>query len=168
MFLLSFIENSTELQIFLVSILPIVELRGSIPYFIITSDIHWFLIFLIAVISSICTGTAVRLILGPVILYLDSHRLFSFIIRPVLKRTATKLETINKYKLFGLVLFIAIPLPVTGVWTGALASCMLSMNRSKALSGIALGSILSGVIVTAITLTSIEIATMLIPNFLIK
>ena len=168
MFLLSFIENSTELKIFFVSILPIVELRGSIPYFIITSDIHWFLIFLIAVISSICIGIAVRLIIGPVILYLDSHRLFSFIIRPILKRTESKLETINKYKLFGLVLFIAIPLPVTGVWTGALASCMLSMSRSKALLGIVLGSVLSGIIVTVITLTSIELATMLIPDFLIK
>ena len=217
--MLSLIENNIDFQIFLFSMLPVIELRGTIPYFIITTDIHWLKIVVIALFSNIIIGLLIRYILGPIFLYIEEYsntftkafncskkmfirnkvelkilmklapsflrkmsflgivlsialsfivRLSSLIINPILKRTNTKLEKISRYKIFGLILFIGIPLPITGVWTGSLASFLLSMDRNTALVGIILGSVLSAIIVTTVTFISLDLAAMLIPAFLEK
>ena len=146
--------------------LPIIELRGTIPYFILFSELNWFKIFFIAVLSNITIGIIVRYLISPIIMFLDSLNIFSFLIKPILNRTNNNLHKIEKYKIFGLILFIGIPLPITGVWTGSLASYLLSMSLSKSIVGIIIGALLSGIIVTMITFTSIELASSFIPAFL--
>ena len=146
--------------------LPITELRGTIPYFILNSNTHWFTVFFLAVSSNITIGLLIRYLIAPIFFYLKTFNFFSYLINPILKRTESKLYKIEQYKLYGLILFIGIPLPITGVWTGALASYILSMSKYKSFIGIIFGSLLSGIIVTAISLLSLEIATSLIPNYL--
>ena len=67
----NFFQNNIELQIFIYSMLPIIELRWTIPYFILYSDLNWFKIFLIAVSSNISIGIFVRYLVSPLILILD-------------------------------------------------------------------------------------------------
>ncbi len=164
--MLSYIQNNIELQIFIYSMVPIIELRGTIPYFVLLSELHWFKIFIIAVFSNVTIGIIVRYLISPIMIFLNKFHLFSLIIRPILRRTNKKLYKIEKYKMYGLILFIGIPLPITGVWTGSLASYLLSMSFPKSIISIIFGSLLSGIIITFITLTSIELASSFIPAIL--
>ena len=64
---------------------------------------------------------------------------------------------INNFKLFGLIIFVGIPMPFTGVWTGALAAYLLSIEKKRAVAGIIIGVIISACIVTVITILGNEI-----------
>ena len=60
-------------------------------------------------------------------------------------------EVVNRYKFWGLVLLVAIPLPGTGAWTGALVAAMMDMRLKNAMPAIILGVIIAGIIVTTVT-----------------
>ena len=66
-------------------------------------------------------------------------------------RALSKKETVEKYAFWGLFLFVAIPLPGTGAWTGALIAAMLDMKLSRAFPSIVLGVLCAGVVVTLVT-----------------
>ena len=90
-------------------------------------------------------------------LFLRKNKYFNRIISYIINRTYTSSKRIKKYKAAGLILFIGIPLPFTGVWTGALAVYLLSISKSYTVSGIVFGVIMSGIIVTFISLTGLAL-----------
>ncbi len=132
----------------LFSILPISELRGAIPYAVSQG----FSIPTAALIAVLANAT-VPLI---VFLFLESlHRLFYKI--PVYKRffdrfvekSRSKVHAkVEKYGYWGLMIFVAIPLPITGAWTGALGAWVLGLSYKKSFFAIAGGVILAGLIVS--------------------
>ena len=145
------------------SILPISELRGGIPY-AIANDVNPFLAYFICVGANILAFPIVFLFLEflhPLFLKVGIYqKLFD---KFVLK-TRKKLETkIKKYGFWGLMLFVMIPLPVTGAYTGSLAAWLFNIPKKKAFISVALGVIISGIIVTIISLSGMEAF-----NFLIK
>ena len=79
------------------------------------------------------------------------------IINYILNRTKTKSKIINNYKMVGLILFIGIPLPLTGVWTGALASYLFSISKKRSMIGIIVGVLMSSIIVLSLTLIGREV-----------
>ena len=76
------------------------------------------------------------------------------ILRKIFSRTRSRGRIINRYKYYGVILFVAIPLPFTGAWTGSLASYLFGFNKKKSLIAIFIGLLISGTIVTTITLFS--------------
>ena len=66
-------------------------------------------------------------------------------------KAASKKAVIDKYEWWGLVILVAIPLPGTGAWTGALVAAMLDMSLRRSLPAIFVGVLIAGVIVTAVT-----------------
>ena len=140
------------LEILFMSMIPIGELRFSIPYFILKEQIMWQKVFIVSILGNIFIGILVLYIIAPVMFFLKKNRYFYKIINYILNRTRSKSLIINNYKLMGLILFVGIPLPLTGVWTGALASYLFSMSRKRAMLGIVLGVLLSSFIVLFITL----------------
>ena len=145
------------------SILPISELRGGIPY-AIANDVNPFLAYFICVGANILAFPIVFLFLEflhPLFLKVGIYqKLFD---KFVLK-TRKKLETkIKKYGFWGLMLFVMIPLPVTGAYTGSLAAWLFNIPKKKAFISVVLGVIISGIIVTIISLSGMEAF-----NFLIK
>ena len=145
------------------SILPISELRGGIPY-AIANNINPFLAYFICVGANILAFPIVYLFLKflhPLFLKVGIYqKLFDkFVLR-----TRKKLDTkIKKYGFWGLMLFVMIPLPVTGAYTGSLAAWLFNIPKKKAFISVVLGVIISGVIVTIISLSGMEAF-----NFLIK
>ena len=140
------------LEILFMSMIPIGELRFSIPYFILKEQVMWQKVFIVSILGNIFIGILVLYIIAPVMFFLKKNRYFYKIINYILNRTRSKSLIINNYKLMGLILFVGIPLPLTGVWTGALASYLFSMSRKRAMLGIVLGVLLSSFIVLFITL----------------
>ncbi len=136
------------LMTILFSILPISELRGAIPYAVSQG-------FSIPAAASIAilANAIVPLI---AFLFLESlHKLFykipvykRFFDRFVEKARAKVHQKVEKYGYWGLMIFVAIPLPVTGAWTGALGAWVLGLSYKKSFFAIAGGVLLAGIIVS--------------------
>ena len=135
----------------LVSMVPVVELRGGIPFGVGVGLPVW-AAFLAAVIGNLIPVPFI-------IVYI--RRIFQWMRRriPRLNRMVDALERkahlkgrrVNKYKYLGLAVFVAIPLPGTGAWTGSLAAAFLDMPLRKAIPSIIAGVLIAGLAITILT-----------------
>lgn len=140
-----------SLLTFLISMVPVIELRGALPIGVAYG--------LSPVFSLILSIIGNLLPLPFIILFI--RRIFEFIrkhmprldglVTHLENRAESKKSTVKKYEFWGLFLFVAIPLPGTGGWTGALIAAMLGMRLKNALPPIILGVITAGLIVFSIT-----------------
>lgn len=136
---------------FLISMLPVVELRGGIPYGVGFGLNPW-AAMLVAMIGNLAPIPFILLLLDKILEFMRKQRGVLGKAANWLERKAYKnKETIEKYKALGLIILVAIPLPGTGAWTGALVATVLRMNRKTAFPCIAVGVLIAGVVVTAIS-----------------
>ncbi len=136
--------------IFIVSMLPIVELRGGIIAASIF-DINLIKAYIICFFANILPIPFILLLIDKLFVILKkSKRIGKFIIK-LEKKTLSKKEQIDKYGYLGLLIFVGIPLPGTGAWTGALLASLLRLNRKKAFIYITLGVLLAGIIMSIIS-----------------
>lgn len=149
-------ENSSELIkgliTFVVSILPVIELRGAIPVGVALGLPH-LLTFIIAYVGNMLPVPFIVLFIRKIFDWMKrkSERL-GRIAERLEKRAEAKKGTVEKYKFWGLLIFVAIPLPGTGAWTGALIAGMMNMRLKDALPAIAVGVLIAGILMTGITL----------------
>lgn len=136
---------------FLIAMLPVVELRGSMPVAINVFHIPWPVAFLISVSGNILPVPLILLFLGQLIKF--SHKLgpLEKTLNWILERTRLKSKIVERYAAPGLAIFVAIPLPATGAWTGAIIAFLLGMRWWVALLAISAGVIMAGAIVLALT-----------------
>lgn len=140
-----------DFAVFVVSMLPIVELRGAIPFGIEGLDMNWLRVFLISVFGNMIPVPFVIWIIRPLIEWLLKSRMFSKVGKWIDERTKRKSESVTKYKKLGLFILVAIPLPGTGAWTGATVAGLLDMRLKDALPAIFAGVIAAGILVIGIT-----------------
>ncbi len=138
------------LAVFIVSMMPVVELRGAIP-FGVTLGLDWREVYLISVIGNIIPVPFIILFFRPLIEYFEKTKLFGKIASKLKKRTKSKMEGLSKYKMFGLFLFVAIPLPGTGAWTGAAIAALLKMRIKHSFFPILLGVVVAGILMMGIS-----------------
>lgn len=135
-----------------ISTLPIVELRGAIPVGIAAFGMPWWKVYLVAVAGNMLPIPFILLLLGPVSKFLmrfpAGKRFFDWLF----SRTRKKSAKIEKYEALGLTIFVAIPLPVTGGWTGAMAAFLMGIPFGKAMLYILMGVMIAGVIMTILSL----------------
>lgn len=141
------------LAVFLMAMLPIVELRGAIPVGIEVYKMSWLLTSLWAVLGSSTAALLTLWLIGPVSRLLMKHsqamhRFFEWLFARSRRKTSKDFE---RWGAVALVIFVAIPLPLTGGISGAIAAFVLGIPFWRALGLIALGLIMSAVIVTTIT-----------------
>jgi len=146
------------LNTILLSVLPISELRGAIPYGII-SGLNTAFVFMIAVVANILIIPVIFFFLDYIHRYLMYFGIYSKLFGKFIDRTKHRAHGhISKYGYFGLTLLVAIPLPLTGAYTGTLAAWLFGMERKKAILALSLGVVIAGVIVTAVVLTGVGIS----------
>lgn len=135
-----------------ISTLPIVELRGAVPVGIVAFEMPWWKVYLIAVAGNMIPIPFILLLLGPLSRFCmqvePGRRFFEWLFA----RTRKKSVSIEKYEALGLTIFVAIPLPVTGGWTGAMAAFLMGIPFWKAMLYILLGVMMAGVIMTVLSL----------------
>lgn len=134
------------------SLLPISELRGGIPV-AVASGVEWVTAFVACVIANILVIFPVFFFLDYVHKYLMRIRIYEKIFTSYLDRIRKRVEVKLKehtWEYWVLFLFVAIPLPSTGAYTGCLVSWFFEMDRKKSFITIALGVLVAGVIVTSV------------------
>ena len=140
-----------ELCVFFCSMLPIIELRGAIPM-AFAFGLPWWQAYIISVFGNILPVPFILLLINIVLKWMSNskvsffNKFANFLYRKVEKNRAK----IEKYSFWGLCLFIAIPLPVTGAWTGSLVAAVIGMKPWKAFVSTLLGVLIAGVVVTLI------------------
>ncbi len=141
----------------LLSLLPISELRGGIPY-ALAHDIGIIKAFFACVLCNILVVPILYLFFETLHKPLYRLKPYRFLFDKWVNRTRkTAEEKIGKYGYWGVMLFVAIPLPVTGAYTGTLAAWLLNLDKKKAVWYLAMGVVLAGIIVTAVSVTGIGI-----------
>ncbi len=139
--------------------LPVTELRAAIPFVLSYFGGDPILILIFAVIGNIIPAFIILWGLDIVNNWLQKHE--SFIKKGynwVLAKTRKKTEAkVLQYGYLALLLFVAIPLPGTGAWTGSLAAWLFGFPKKKAFLVICLGVVMSGIIVTLLTTGAINI-----------
>ena len=139
-----------ELIVFIISLFPILELRGGL---LAASFLGVDLIpaFIISFVANMIPMPFILLFIRKIFHFLHDKPFFGKIIRKLEERSSKKSESIKKYGTWGLLLFVAIPLPGTGGWTGALVAALMDMRMKYALPIIALGILIAGVIMSVIS-----------------
>ena len=136
------------LYVFLISMLPVVELRGAIPYGFLM-HLNPILLLLVAIAGNMVPIPFILLFLKDIEKYLRRWEKIAKWMDWLFDRTYKKAdEKIRKWEYFALILFVGIPVPGTGAWTGSLIAYLFKMNIKKAILVIFIGVIMSGVIVT--------------------
>jgi len=144
------ISINPSFGVFAVSMVPIIELRGAIPLGI-GLDLPWLWVYIISVIGNMIPVPIVILVVRPIIEWLVHSRAFSKIGLWLDNRTKEKSKQITKYKKLGLFAFVAIPLPGTGAYTGAMIAGILDMRLKDAVPMILLGVLTAGVAMVLIS-----------------
>ena len=142
---------------FLVSMIPIVELRGGIP-FGVALGLPYPVAFTAAVIGNVLPAPFIIVYIRRIFRWMRQRMpRLDGIVAKLERKAHLKGNKVNKYKYLGLMLFVGIPLPGTGVWTGALAAAFLDMPLRKAMPSIILGVILAGCIMTGLTAVGVNV-----------
>jgi uncharacterized membrane protein len=136
-----------EYAVIMVGMLPIFELRGAIPLgFYLNLPI--FKTFILAVIGNLIPVIPILFLLKPLSKTLQRFFLFKKFFNWLFEHTQKKSEIIQKYEALGLAIFVAIPLPMTGAWTGAVAASLFKIKFKYAFWAITIGVLIAGILVT--------------------
>ena len=146
-------SGGKELGVFLCSMVPVIELRGAIPLGWAT-NIPWWLTYLLAVAGNMLPVPFILLLIRQVLTVMEKMPIkFVRAFAAWLRRKAEKnTDKIQRFGFWGLCFFIAIPLPVTGAWTGSLVAATIRMNFWRAMLSALLGVMIAGAVVTLICL----------------
>jgi len=148
-----------ELNVFFIAMSPIFELRGSIPMALGFYHLPVWSAYLVSVIGNILPVVFILLLLESVSGCLSRRsRFFSRFFTWLFERTKKKhAKSFERWKDLALLIFVAIPVPFTGAWTGALCAFVFGIPFRRAFPAIAGGVVIAGVIVTLATLGIIQI-----------
>jgi len=138
-----------ELIAFLISMLPIAELRGGLPVAVIQLDLPIWRAYWICVAGNFLPMIPLVFLLDPVARYLRRWKAFDRFFDWLFARTRMRGKVVERYEALGLILFVAIPLPVTGGWTGAAAAYVFGVRPRLAIPAILAGILIAGGIVLA-------------------
>ena len=136
---------------FLVAMVPVVELRGAIPFGVVRGLNLWTAI-IASMLGNLIPVPFIILFIRKIFAWMRAHmpKLDGLVIR-MEKKAEKSRAAVEEYAFWGLVILVAIPLPGTGAWTGALVAAMMEIRLKRAFPAIAIGVAIAGVIVSVIT-----------------
>ena len=137
---------SVELLVLFISMLPILELRGGMVAAAVFGLPVWEA-FLICIIGNLLPIPFILWLITPVFNWMKKWNIFRGLVEKLeRKASGEKSQQIRKYEFWGLMLFVGIPLPGTGAWTGCLIAALLNMDKKKATLAAVLGVLIASVI----------------------
>lgn len=134
-----------ELAVTIIAMLPLVELRGAVPLGI-AAGLEWYKVLPLAYMGNLIPIPFVLFFGEKLLNWLGTLRPFTGIVTRYRAKLESKKSQITRYARMGLFLFVAIPLPGTGAWTGAALAALLNLPKGKALLSITLGVFTAGII----------------------
>jgi len=140
-------ELGKSITIFILSLLPIIELRGGLIAAALLK-VSFVKAFIICFIGNILPVPFILWFIRKILDWMRNIKFFKKFVKWLDKKVENKKGQIEKYGFWGVVLFVGIPLPGTGAWTGSLIAAMLDMNKKKAFLAALIGVLLAGVIMS--------------------
>jgi uncharacterized membrane protein len=137
---------------FFLAMLPVLELRGAIPWAMLAGGMTWQGALTWSLSGNFVPIIPILLLLEPVAKVLRRWKWLDKFFAWLFARTRRKGKIVEKFEFFGLIVLVAIPLPGTGAWTGALAAFVFGVRFWLALPAIVIGVIIAGILVTSIVL----------------
>lgn len=134
-----------------IAALPIVELRGAIPVAILTLGMPWQEAVPLAILGNMIPIPFILWLLGPVSQFLSRWRVFERFFNWLFERTRRRSAALERAEVAGLIVFVAIPLPVTGGWTGSVAAYLLNFPIWRSTAYIFVGVCIASIVVTLLT-----------------
>ena len=128
-----------ELIVFLISMIPILELRGALLVAGPLLGVPVTTAIPLSIIGNIIPVPFILLLITPVFRWMKGTRLFKPMVDKLESKAMSKSDKIEKYEFWGLVLFVGIPLPGTGAWTGSLIAALLGIKFKKAFPAVIIG-----------------------------
>ena len=138
-----------ELTVFLLSLMPIIELRGGILAAKLL-QLDMLPAFFICLVGTILPTPIILLFINKIFDWMRNTRLVKLVDRLEAKGRS-KFDKINRYKTLGLVVFVAIPLPGTGAWTGSLAAALMKMDFKSAMISVAGGTLVADILMCVLS-----------------
>lgn len=139
-----------ELIILVISMVPVLELRGGLIAAALLRVPLWRALF-ICIVGNVIPIPFILLFITPIFNWLKRTKWLRGFVTSLEQRSLGKSEKIQKYQFWGLVLFVGIPLPGTGAWTGSLIAALLGIPLKKAFPAILLGVLLAAFIMCVVT-----------------
>lgn len=150
-----------ELYVFLCSMVPIIELRGAIPIGC-AAGLPFYTNYIVSVVGNIIPVPFILLFIRNILHWMKKIPKLDKIALWVENKAEKNKAKVLKYATFGLFIFVALPLPGTGAWTGALVAAMLDMRMKRAFPTILLGVMAAGVIVSLISYGALSFLSFLL------
>ncbi len=139
-----------EVIVFIISMLPILELRGGLLAASIL-NLDFIPGFIISILGNILPIPIVLLFLDKILRWLEKYKVTKNFVKKIENKILSKKKQIEKYGYIGLILFVGIPIPGTGAWTGSALAVLLNMNKKKSFLYIILGIILASIIMSILS-----------------
>ena len=139
-----------EAVAFIISMVPILELRGGLIAAALLK-IPYIKAVLICIVGNIIPIPFILMFINKIFAWMKTTKHLGKIAIKIENKALSKSDKVRKYEFLGLVLFVGIPLPGTGAWTGALIACLLEVKLKKAVPAIFLGLLLATTIMSFIT-----------------
>lgn len=134
---------------FLLSMVPVIELRGAIPLGV-GLGLPWYINYIVCVVGNFLPVPFILLFIRAVLNWMKKVPKLDKIALWLEERAAKNSDKVSKYATWGLMLFVAIPLPGTGAWTGALVAALMEMRLKHSLLSVFFGVVIAGAIVSLI------------------
>lgn len=141
---------SLELQVLFISMLPIVELRGAIPYGV-SMGMSPFHAAVLGILGGVIPVPFILLLIRPILDFLHAKNILRSIIQKLTHSTLKNKAKIQRYGFWGIILVVAVPLPGTGVWSGSLAAALMDLRIKRAIPAIFIGNLIAGLIILVLS-----------------
>ncbi len=142
-----FLTAKEILLVLFTAALPYLELRGAIPLAFLYGARPW-QAFIIGVAGNLLPIIPVMVVLSFLGRWSNKYNIFYHLMNWIQRKTRKQQDKVHKYGFWGLMIFVAIPLPMSGVWTGAAVAHLLGFKKRQTLLALTFGAIIAGVIVT--------------------
>lgn len=139
------------LEIMLLAMLPLTELRGAIPIGI-AMDLNPIAVYIASVIGSTIVSIPLILTFRHILNFFRNIDIFLPLVKKVDSKIESGMKRLKSISILGIILFVGIPLPTTGTWTAAAIASILKMRIKTSLLGVLIGNMMSGIIVSLISL----------------
>lgn len=143
------------LKLFFLSMIPIIELRGAIPLGI-AMDLNPIYIYIVCVIGSSIISVPIVLVFRQVIDYLRHRKYFNKLIRWIDKKIEGRAKKLKAASILGLIIFVGVPIPTTGSWSGSALASIFKMRLMHSFIGIFIGNAVAGILMLTVSMHMAE------------
>ena len=143
-----------SLYIFLISMVPLIEQRGAIPVGIIGYGLNPFWVFFVSLIGSFVPAPFIFLFFNKILDWMKTIKQFNKITNFIDKKVQKGAKKVEGYMEAGLITFVGIPLPTTGLWTGSAIAAFLGLDFKKSMVCVFAGGVISATIITTMSIVA--------------